>query len=59
MTASTWRKSSYSGDEGGCVEVSPVPADVQVRDTKDRASGSLTFATLPWRTFLTHVTRSD
>jgi hypothetical protein len=58
MTASTWRKSSYSADEGGCVEVSPTPADIRVRDTKDRASGSLTFAALPWHAFLTHVTRS-
>jgi len=58
MTASIWRKSSYSAESGGCVEVSPVPAYIRVRDTKDRTSGSLTFATLPWRTFLTHVTRS-
>jgi hypothetical protein len=58
MAASTWRKSSYSAEAGDCVEVSPIPADIRVRDTKDRASGSLTFATLPWRTFLTHVTRS-
>ncbi|MCU1687492.1 MAG: hypothetical protein JWQ81_8231 [Amycolatopsis sp.] len=48
----TWRKSSYSADQGECVEVAKAPADVHVRDTKDRASGSLTFGPASWRTFL-------
>jgi hypothetical protein len=52
MTANTWRKSSYSATQGGCVEVAPAPAEARVRDTKDRASGSLTFAAAPWRAFL-------
>jgi hypothetical protein len=47
-----WRKSSYSASQGGCVEVAKAPADVHVRDTKDRASGSLTFGQASWRTFL-------
>ena len=29
-----WRKSSYSGDQGNCVEVGNAPAAVLVRDTK-------------------------
>lgn len=50
-----WRKSTYSAGQGGCVEVAKAPADVHVRDTKDRASGSLTFGPASWRTFVTDL----
>ena len=40
---SNWRKSSYSGDNGGeCVEVASAEA-VLVRDTTDRNGPVLTF----------------
>jgi uncharacterized protein DUF397 len=57
MTANTWRKSSFSATQGNCVEVAPAPAEIRVRDTKDRASGSLTFTATPWRAFLATLTR--
>jgi hypothetical protein len=44
-----WRKSSYSATQGGCVDVASAPADVHVRDTKDRASGALTFGPAQWQ----------
>jgi Domain of unknown function (DUF397) len=38
--ASNWRKSSYSGGQGGqCVEVASTPGHVAVRDTKDNGYG--------------------
>jgi Domain of unknown function (DUF397) len=38
--ASNWRKSSYSGGQGGnCVEVAGVAGHVAVRDTKDNGTG--------------------
>jgi hypothetical protein len=50
----TWRKSSYSGGNGGnCIEVG-VPAEaarVLVRDTKDRPGPVLAFAPQAWRRF--------
>lgn len=48
-----WRKSSYSGNNGGdCVEVGRAPARVVVRDTKDRAAGpTLAFSADAWQTF--------
>jgi hypothetical protein len=48
---SNWRKSSYSGSNGGeCVEVAAVGA-VLVRDTADRSGPVLTFAVDAWRVF--------
>jgi hypothetical protein len=48
---SVWRKSSYSGDNGGeCVEVATA-SRVLVRDTTDRSGSVLTFAGDAWRAF--------
>jgi hypothetical protein len=48
---SNWRKSSYSGDNGGaCVEVASADA-VLVRDTADRHGPMLKFTADVWRAF--------
>jgi hypothetical protein len=48
---SNWRKSSYSGDNGGaCVEVAAAES-VLVRDTTDRRGPILTFTEDVWRAF--------
>jgi hypothetical protein len=53
-----WRKSSYSGGNGGnCVEVG-TPADasqVQVRDTRDRQGPVLAVGRRAWRRFAGRV----
>ena len=37
-----WRKSSYSGGQGGnCVEVASAPGHVAVRDTKNQGAGAV------------------
>jgi hypothetical protein len=47
-----WRKSTYSGSNGGdCVEVAAAGA-ILVRDTTDRDGGTLTFNADAWQTFL-------
>ncbi|GJF23934.1 hypothetical protein SHO565_44980 [Streptomyces sp. HO565] len=52
-TGIQWRKSSYSGDQGGdCVEVAELPAAVAVRDSKDPASPVLALAPAAFATFL-------
>jgi Domain of unknown function (DUF397) len=49
---SNWRKSSYSGSNGGeCVEVASAGA-VLVRDTIDRGGPVVTFTVDAWRAFL-------
>lgn len=48
---SAWRKSSYSGDNGGeCVEVAAAGA-VLVRDTTDRSGTVLAFTGDVWQAF--------
>ena len=52
---SNWRKSSYSGDNGGeCVEVASAEA-VLVRDTTDRNGTVLAFTGDAWRTFAERI----
>ena len=52
---STWRKSTYSGNNGSCVEVRRVAATVEVRDTKNREGYVLRFAAETWQSFVTGV----
>jgi hypothetical protein len=52
---SNWRKSNYSGDNGGaCVEVASAQA-VLVRDTTDRSGLVVTFTAAAWQAFLTTI----
>jgi len=49
---SNWRKSSYSGDNGGaCVEIASSAETVLVRDTTDRSGPVVNFTADAWRTF--------
>lgn len=49
---SNWRKSSYSGDNGGaCVEIASSTEAVLVRDTTDRSGPVVAFPAEAWRTF--------
>jgi Domain of unknown function (DUF397) len=56
-----WRKSSYSGSNGGnCVEVAGnLPGIVAVRDSKDPDGPALTFAPAAWRAFTTSIKRGE
>jgi hypothetical protein len=52
MVVGSWRKSSYSGNNGGdCVEVGHQDTDVTVRDTKNREGAELRFTPDAWRGF--------
>ena len=60
LTNADWRKSSFSGSNGGgCVEVARnLPGIVAVRDSKDRNGPALVFTPDEWRAFLDGV-RAD
>jgi len=54
-----FRKSSFSSS-GGCVEVAMyVDGAVQVRDTKNRQGGTLTFNATEWDAFLKGVRNGE
>lgn len=57
FTRAPWRKSSYSANQGSCVEVAPVTGMVGVRDTKDRTRGHLTVPRTAWTAFVRSVAR--
>ncbi|MFE5588330.1 DUF397 domain-containing protein [Kitasatospora sp. NPDC056531] len=57
LTETSWRKSSYSGANGGaCVEVADGFAGVMpVRDSKDPGGPALLFPAAAWQSFVTAV----
>ena len=54
LTEIQWRKSSYSGDQGGnCIEIAEVPdTTLAVRDSKTPAGPILTFTPTAFTTFV-------
>ncbi|GAA1934412.1 DUF397 domain-containing protein [Kitasatospora viridis] len=55
-----FRKSSYSGSQGECVEVAlNVPARTAVRDSKDSAGPLLVFRSDAWSAFVADVKAGD
>jgi hypothetical protein len=55
-TISSWRKSSYSGANGGeCVEIGTTANVVLVRDTTNRSGDTLRMPVDAWRAFLTSI----
>ncbi|MFI1843833.1 DUF397 domain-containing protein [Streptomyces microflavus] len=61
LTTVTWRKSSYSNQDGGaCVEVADgFQAVVPVRDSKDLSGPALTFAADGWSSFVSAVRNGE
>ncbi|MER5333032.1 DUF397 domain-containing protein [Micromonospora sp. NPDC002717] len=59
LTEARWRTATRSSNNGGnCVEVADnLPGRVLVRDSKDRAGGTLSFAPDVWRAFVASVGR--
>ncbi|MFG1873849.1 DUF397 domain-containing protein [Sphaerisporangium sp. NPDC049003] len=51
-----WRKSSYSGGNGDCVEIGDLPhGSVAVRDSKNPTGPALIFTPGEWSAFLSGV----
>ncbi|WP_435974738.1 DUF397 domain-containing protein [Streptomyces sp. Qhu_M48] len=56
MTEPNWHKSTYSGDNDNCVEITDNALSiVRVRDTKDHTRGELTATPTAWAAFTDFV----
>jgi Domain of unknown function (DUF397) len=56
VNSGSWRKSSYSGSNGGnCIEVQAVPNVIKVRDSKDADGPRLAFRHDVWAAFAVQV----
>jgi hypothetical protein len=52
INSAPWRKSSYSGTNGGdCVEAADLDARILVRDTTDRGGAVLSISLEAWQRF--------
>ena len=59
MTPVAWRKSSYSGSNGGaCVEIGTAGLAVAVRDSKHPDGPLLAFAVGTWQAFIAQLKAS-
>jgi hypothetical protein len=69
LSRAQWKKSSYSGNTGNCVdvaiiqncvcvEVSSTPSVIAVRDSTDPHGPALAFAADDWQEFLRQVKHS-
>ena len=60
MNSAIWRKSSYSGGNGGnCVEAGSLPGAVHVRDTVNRGGVVLKFSASAWAAFAASIKNGD
>ncbi|MFJ7066570.1 DUF397 domain-containing protein [Streptomyces sp. NPDC101115] len=60
LSTATWRKSSYSNNEGGaCLEVADNLPLVPVRDSKNPAGPVLLFPAAAWSAFVDEVKSGD
>ena len=55
LSCALWRKSTYSGGNGSCVEIADLGTATAVRDSKDQNGSKLVFAADEWRGFIASI----
>ncbi|GHD99879.1 DUF397 domain-containing protein [Streptomyces alanosinicus] len=55
MSELHWKKSSYSPDASNCVEISPTPTTIHIRDSKTPTAPHLTASPSTWMKFLRYA----
>ncbi|MEV5409832.1 DUF397 domain-containing protein [Thermopolyspora sp. NPDC052614] len=59
LSDARWRKSSYSGGNGACVEAAAVGHRIAVRDSKNPAGPALLLTQHAWRSFIRAVAEGE
>ena len=59
LARALWRKSTYSGGNGSCVEIADLGAAVAVPDSKEPDGPKLVFAVEQWRSFTDSIKAGD
>ena len=54
-----WHKSTYSGGNNECVEAREYSFGADIRDTRNRPLGHLTFDRSEWNSFIEAIQRTD
>jgi hypothetical protein len=54
-----WRTSTYSGQNGNCLQVTALSPAVKVRDSKDPDGHHLVFPLAAWRAFARRIQAAD
>jgi hypothetical protein len=54
-----WRKSSYSVNNGACVEVMAEPGGIAMRDSADKSGSVVRYSSTVWRDFLVQLMGGD
>jgi Domain of unknown function (DUF397) len=53
LSRAAWRKSTYSGQDGNCVEIATnLPGIIAIRDSKNPAGPVLRFTHCDWTAFI-------
>ncbi len=55
LSRAQWRKASYSGNSGNCVEVAQFGTAVAVRDSKDPKGAALVVSRDEWHEFINTI----
>jgi len=59
LTRAPWKKSSYSGNSGNCVEVADLGQAVAIRDSKEPEGPVLVVTPSKWQRFVLHLKADD
>jgi hypothetical protein len=55
LSRAQWRKSSYSGNSGNCVEVAHLGQVVAIRDSKEPQEAVVVVTSDEWRKFMSQM----
>ncbi|MEU3251415.1 DUF397 domain-containing protein [Streptomyces sp. NPDC006997] len=59
MSEPTWQKSTHSEEGSACVEISPTPTTIHIRDSKNPTGPRLAASPAAWSEFVGYAAESS